>query len=172
MRSDGPQESAAATGAVRHFVGRGAFLRHWREALDAVAREGCRELVFCDRDYEDWPLGERDTIERLSQWAMSHRRLVLLAVHFDAVQRLHPRWVEWRRTWSHVVHCRAVDEGDIADIPSMVLAPGLLSLRVRGEADFRGRLSYDRADAVRDRDDIDAFLQRSHDAFPVTRLGL
>ena len=158
--------------ATLHFNTRGEFQATWRLALQRIAAQGCHELWFCDRDYADWPLGERATADLLTQWALSRRRLVLLAAQFDTLQRLHPRWVAWRRQWSHVVQCRQVDAADVAEIPTMVLAPGVLSLRVRDPLRFRGRLSFELADAIRDRDDLDAFLQRSHEAFPVTMLGL
>ncbi|WP_455566779.1 DUF7931 domain-containing protein [Piscinibacter sakaiensis] len=137
-----------------------------------MADQGCRELWFVDRDFSDWPLGDRATVDELTRWAMGHRRLVLLAAHYDAVQRQHPRWVSWRRQWSHVVQCRAADEADVEALPTMVLAPGVLALRVHDRVRFRGRLSFQRADGVRDRDDLDAFLQRSSESFPVTNLGL
>ena len=154
------------------FSSRGEFQAAWYRALARIAEEGCRELWFSDSGYGDWPLGERAAVEHLTAWAMSHRKLVVLAAQFDTVQRQHPRWVAWRRQWSHVVQCRQVDEADVAAIPSMVLAPGLLSLRLHDPVRFRGRLSTERADAVRDHDDLDAFLQRSHEAFPATSLGL
>lgn len=166
-------EPPPASGDTRWlFAARGDFLTAWHRALARVVERGCRDLLLCDADYAHWPLGERATLEQLSAWVMSHRRLVVVAAQFDTLQRQHPRWVTWRRQWSHVVQCRQVDEADVAAIPSMVLAPGEVSLRVRDMVRFRGRLSFERADAVRDADDLDAFLQRSHEAFPVTSLGL
>lgn len=154
------------------FASRGDFHTAWHRALSRIAEIGCRELWFSDSDYAHWPLGERAAVEHLTAWAMSHRKLVVLAAQFETVQRQHPRWVAWRRQWSHVVQCRQVDEADAAAIPSMVLAPGVMSLRLHDPVRFRGRLSTERADAVRDQDDLDAFLQRSHEAFPATSLGL
>ena len=167
-----PHEPAAGAPTRWLFTARSDFLEAWHRALARVAERGCRELLLCDADYAHWPLGERATLEHLSAWVMSHRRLVVLAAQFDTLQRQHPRWVNWRRQWSHVVQCRQVDAADVAAIPSMVLAPGEVSLRLRDPVRFRGRLSFERADAVRDADDLDAFLQRSHEAFPVTNLGL
>ena len=176
MTDQAPKEPAAQpeppSTATRRFTTRGDFQAVWRDALVRIGQQGCRELWFSDPDYADWPLGERATIDALTAWAMSHRRLVLLAAQFDTLQRLHPRWVSWRRQWSHVVQCRQADEADVAAIPTMVLAPGLLTLRVRDTVNFHGRLSFGHADAVRDADDLDAFLQRSHEAFPATALGL
>lgn len=161
-----------AQGLNHSFLTRGDFQATWREALKLLAAQGAREVWFCDRDYADWPLGERATIDLLTQWAGPHRRLVLLAAHFETIQRAHPRWVNWRRQWSHLVQCRQVDPADVESIPTMVLAPGVLSLRVHDPVRFRGRVSQGVAEAVRDRDELATFLQRSHEAFPVTMLGL
>lgn len=154
------------------FESRKDLTEAWHRALSRVASLGCRELILSDRDHALWPLGERATLEHLTAWAMSHRRLTVLAAQFDTLQRQHPRWVLWRRQWSHVVQCRQVTEADVPNIPTMVLAPGVLSLRVRDPQRWRGRYSTELADLVRDGDDLDAFLQRSSDAFPVTSLGL
>lgn len=167
-----PAEPSADTTTRWLLSSRGDFLDAWDRALTRVRERGCRELLLCDADHAQWPLGDRATLEHLSAWVMSHRRLTVVAAQFDTLQRQHPRWVNWRRQWSHVVQCRQVDEADVASIPSMVLAPGEVSLRMRDMVRFRGRLSFERADAVRDGDELDAFLQRSHEAFPVTSLGL
>lgn len=158
--------------ARRVFDARADLLDAWRTTLAVVAERGGRELFIADTDHVQWPLGDRDSLAALSAWALPHRRLVVLAAQFDGLARTHPGWVAWRRQWSHVVHCRQVDEADVADMPTMLLAPGLISLRVRDMVRGRGRVSMERADLVRDRDDLDAFLQRSAEAFPVTTLGL
>jgi hypothetical protein len=168
-----PGDAAAPAGAApQAFLSRGEFQAAWRLALQDIAEQGAREVWFCDRDYADWPLGERSTVDCLTRWAGPHRRLVVLAAQFDGLQRQHPRWITWRRQWSHLVQCRQVDPADVESIPSMVLAPGVLSLRVHDTVRFRGRVSHHVAEAVRDRDDLASFLQRSHEAFPVTMLGL
>ncbi|MEO8279934.1 MAG: hypothetical protein ABI564_09600 [Ideonella sp.] len=156
----------------RSFLGRGDFLAAWRFALSYLAERGSKVVYFCDSDFADWPLGEIDTIDKLNHWAMSHRKLVVLAAQFETIQRQYPRWVSWRRTWSHVVQCRQVADADITAIPSVLLAPGLLSLQVHDRLNFRGRLAFTRPEEVRDWDELDAFLQRSHESFPVTNLGL
>ncbi len=143
----------------------------YRAFADA-ATEGCRELWICDATFADWPLGERAVVEQLTQWAGSQRRLTLLATTFDGVVRRHPRWVEWRRQWSHVVHCRANTDLATGQMPSLLLAPGLTSVRLSDSVRWRGRWSREAADEVPCRELIDAVLQRSEDAFPVTVTGL
>lgn len=151
---------------------RGEFHTALREAFAEAAAVGCRELWLSDTDFADWPLGERAVVEHLGEWAQSQRRLVLLAENFDEVVRRHARWVEWRRQWSHIVHCRASTEAEPGQVPTLLLAGGLLSVYLSDKVQPRGRASRDPADGLRCRERIDAVLQRSVEAFPVVTTGL
>jgi hypothetical protein len=141
-------------------------------AFDTLARQGSHELWLCDNDFADWPLGERAVVEQFGQWAASNRKLTLIARHFDEVSRHHARWVEWRRAWSHIVSCRTNNELPSGEFPTVLLAPGTISVRLSDLVHHRGRLSHDKADEVRCKEMIDAVLQRSEEAFPATTTGL
>ena len=167
MNQPRPDDSATTL-----ITSRNEFHSALRQALAEAAAKGCRELWLCDNDYADWPLGERAVVESFTQWAGSHRRLTLLARSFDEFARRHARWVEWRRQWSHIVHCRSNNELEAGQMPSVLLANGLLSLYLVDPVHYRGRLSHDVGDDVRCREMIDAVLQRSEEAFPVTTTGL
>jgi len=151
---------------------RGEFLDAVRHAFTDIATQGCREVWICDSDFADWPLSERLVIENLTRWAYAHRKLIVVAESFDEFPRRHSRWVEWRRQWSHVVECRQVDEADAGLLKGLFLAPGALTLRVLDAEHYRASLSFDPTDGTRIRDAVDAVLQRSEEAFPVTTLGL
>jgi hypothetical protein len=154
--------------------GRLAFDAALRQALAEVADRGCRELWLCAADYADWPIGERALVALFERWAYSHRRLVMLACHYDEVARRHPRWVTWRRQWSHIVDCRELPpEVEAAHCPTLLVAPGVCTLRLFDPLRCRGKLSW--GDGVSSRDALataDALLQRSEPGFPVTTLGL
>lgn len=143
-----------------------------RQAFADIASAGPREVWMCDEDFADWPLNEPEVIENLSRWAMGHRMCTVLALNYDQIQRRHPRWVQWRRERAHVVRCRTPDEADRLNLPCVLLAPGALTLRLVERVQYRGSLSTDIADAVRERDHLDALMQRSIDAFPASTLGL
>jgi len=151
---------------------RGEFHAALNSALAEAAAVGCREIWLCDENFADWPLGERAVVESFSQWAGSHRRLTLIAHSFDEVARRHARWNEWRRQWAHIVHCRSNAELESGQMPSVLLATGLLSVSLVDPVHYRGRFSHDAADGVRCRELIDAVLQRSEEAYPVTTTGL
>jgi len=154
------------------ITSRSEFHAALHSALAEAAAVGCRELWLCDNDFADWPLGERQVVDSFSQWAGSHRRLTLIARTFDEVARRHARWSEWRRQWSHIVQCRSNSELESGQMPSVLLASDLLSVNLVDPVRYRGRFSHDAADGVRCREMIDAVLQRSEEAYPVTTAGL
>lgn len=151
---------------------RGEFHEAVRGAIAEAAAAGCREILCCDDHFADWPLNDQALVESLVQWATPHRQLTVLARNFDEISRLHPRWVAWRRNWSHVVVCRANNELEAGQMPTLLLVPGVLTLRLVDTLHYRGSVSRHGGDALRSREQFDAVLQRSEAAFPATRLGL
>lgn len=156
----------------RQIGSRNEFHDAVRQALAEAADKGCREILLCDDGFADWPIGERRVVEDLTRWATSHRSFTIVARSFDEVARRHPRWVEWRRVWSHIVHCRVNNELEAGQMPVMLLAPGVVSLRLVDPVHYRGTVSREAADAIVWREAIDAVLQRSEESFPATQLGL
>jgi len=148
------------------------FLDALRSAFAEAAAAGSREIWLCDENFGDWPLGERAVIEHLSQWAASSRKLLLVARTFDEVARRHARWVEWRRTWSHIVSCRTNSELGTGEVPTLFVATGTLTVRLSDIEHHRGRLSHEKAEELRCKELLDAVLQRSEEAFPATTTGL
>ena len=167
-----PARGAAAPGEFSRIASRGDFHAAVRHAVAQAAETGCRELWWSDADFADWPIGEPAVLEDLRRWARPHRKLVLLAQSFDAVARRHPRWVDFRRAWSHVVECRGIDEIDSAAMPSVLLASGLLVLRMADPVHWRGSVSRDAAAMAQTRELLASMAQRSTRAFPSTVLGV
>lgn len=161
--------SAASSSSI---TTRGEFQAALRGAFAEAAQTGCREMWLTDVDFADWPLGEPDVIENLRTWARPHRKLTLLAQNFDTVARRHPRWVDWRRMWSHVVECRSNTELEAGQMPTLLLATGLVSVRLADPLRFRGSVSHDAASLLRAREAIAAVLDRSNPDFPATVLGV
>ncbi len=153
------------------FDGRAAFHAQLRAALDAAALEGWRELVFSDPNFADWPLGERATIERLNAWAASGRTLLLLAGSFSVFDRDHMRFVEWRRTWSHIVDCRACSGPGAPRVPSAIWSPAWQMHRIDAESS-RGISGRDPERRRALREQIDECWRRGRPGLPATTLGL
>lgn len=156
----------------RIVVGRKDFHAALRETLAQAVQAGSRELVFSDADFADWPLGDRDFVEMLDQWAATRRSYTMLARHYDAVTARHARFVQWRRQWSHLIQCRACAEIDADDWPAALLVPGLACVRLHDRVRVRAVVSSEPADLVQAAEAIDAVLQRSVEAFPASTLGL
>ena len=154
------------------FESRTDFQNAVRGALAEAALVGCREIWMVDDDFSDWPLGERAVVDDLTHWAAMHRSLTIVARSFDEIARRQARWVAWRRQFSHVVQCRTNNDLEAGQMPSLLLIPGLLSVRLHDRVHYRGVASRDVGDAVQWRELVDAVLQRSEEAFPATTLGL
>ncbi|MGV3569088.1 MAG: hypothetical protein ACO1PB_00720 [Ramlibacter sp.] len=155
----------------RRFEGRTDFRQLVRDALAAAGREGWREIILSDADFDDWPLGERAVAESLNAWATSGRRMVLLARNYDQVVRSHARFVQWRGTWSHIVTAWACGSADPLELPSGIWSPGWVLDRLDPERSngYCGS-EPDRRLLMRER--LDAWIARSSPAFPATTLGL
>ena len=143
-----------------------------REAFTDIADTGCREVFACDADFADWPLDAPWVLEPLTRWALPHRKLTIIAREFDEFPRRHPRFTEWRRSWSHVVDCRLLDEADAVQPPVLLLAQSLVIVRLVDPLRPRGSLSREAGDLLRNRELVDAVSQRSGEGFPATILGL
>ena len=149
------------------FQGRGAFAGLVRQTVALLAREPCSLVVFCDEDFDDWPLGERAVVEALHAWAGRGRAVRWLARDFSPVRQLHPRLVQWRATWSHIVEARACP----APPPSAIWTPAWSMERIDPErCVVVATADPGRSQALRER--MDACWERGTPSFPATVLGL
>ena len=142
-----------------------------RLALATAAAQGWREIVMSDANFESWPLGERAVAQSLNEWAKTGRTLTMLARNYDEVTRRHARFVTWRRTWAHIVTCRANTQLALDDFPSGLWSPvwvcqKLDLVRCTGVA---GTEAVRRV-ALRER--LDECLRLSSPAFAANTLGL
>jgi len=165
-------ETPSTAATARIINSRDEFQAALREALAEAASAGSRELWLSDLDFADWPLGEREVVASFERWAASSRRIMLVANHFDTLARQHPRWVTWRRQWSHIVSCRTNTEIEASDIPTVLIALGTATVRLSDVTHHRGRIARDRGEELRCKELIDAVLQRSEEGFPATSTGL
>lgn len=154
------------------LLSRSGFHDSIREAFHRAATSGCKELWLCDVNFSDWPLSEIRVIDSLTQWAFAHRRLRLFALDYSEFHRRHPRWVAWRRNWSHIVECRSLNDLEPTQVPTLMLAPGLVTVRLFDPVHYRGSVSGAESDALNARELLEAVAQRSVEAFPATTLGL
>jgi len=155
----------------RRFEGREDFRQLIRDALACAAREGWRELILSDASFEDWPLGERAVAESLQAWSSSGRRCLLLARRYDQALRQHPRFVQWRGLWSHIVTATAVPSADPLDLPSVFWSPAWV-LERRDAEHSHGWCGAEPERRVLLRETLNEWLKKASPAFPATTLGL
>ena len=163
------------TGAERGAAigSRADFVAAVRAAVDAARDGGARTMVWADADFAAWPLEDVDLLQSLTDWVrLPKRRLVLVARSFDAVQRDAPRFVAWRRLWSHAVDAFTPAAGNDDELPCLLLVGSVRSIHLFDPQRWRGRAGDDPAEVRGWADRIDAFLQRCEPAFAPTTLGL
>lgn len=166
-----PSHTAPVALPEGRFSGRSEFGALVRQALAAAAAQGWSELIWCDPDFADWPLGERLVAQALSDWSSSGRKLTLLAANYDAMLRQHARFVAWRRAWSHLVDCRQSSAAAAGSLPSAFWSPVWMFERLdtgrgTGVASFNAR----RRTALKQR--LNERLLNSSAGFGASVLGL
>jgi hypothetical protein len=151
---------------------RGEYLEALRALIAEAADVGAREVFLCDPDFADWPLNEPAVIDHLARWAAPRRRITLIAQHYDEVVRRHPRFVQWRQVWGHLVDARIPEELKASDHPTLLLVEEVASLRLLDRRHWRAAISRDGAQLRLCRDELDAISQRSNPGFASRTLGL
>lgn len=158
----------AAEGA---FAGTTEFNQIIRDALTTAVQDGWSEMVWSDATFEDWPLRERAVVDSLNAWAQRGRKLTLLAHHFGAMHRLHPRFVDWRIRWDHIIECRVCKGVDASEMPSAVWSPHWAMRRLDVER-YKGVCGLEPARRLLLREELDERMRQSGPGFPASVLGL
>lgn len=153
------------------FSGRVEFAQLIRLAFAAAAGQGWQSIILSDCTFEDWPLGERVVAQSLNDWSMSGRKLTMLARNYDEVGRRHARFGMWRRTWSHIVDCRANTAISHDDFPSALWSP-VWMLRRLDLSRSTGVSSIQPGRRIALKEQLEACLKLSSPAFASTTLGL
>lgn len=153
------------------FSGPVAFADLIRNALAHADREGWVEMVWSDATFEDWPLYEKVVVEGLNAWSRKGRRLVLLAHHFDAMRRIHHRFVDWRVRWDHIVECRVCQCVEVTDFPSALWTPDWAMRRLDTQRST-GVASVEPRMRTLLREELEERKRQSSPGFPASILGL
>ena len=165
-----PSEFFAADSSGR-FSGQEAFEGLVRHAFERAAADGWPEITLSDPSFEGWPLGETSTIRALQAWAKPGRRLVVLAGRFDLLIQLQPRFMAWRKTWSHLVEGRVCSPSALAGLPSAILSRNWFLLRTDAQAGA-GQYGADRVRLQALHETLRSKFKVSGTGFAPTALGL
>ena len=162
-----------AAALQRPIESRADFVAAVHDAVSLALARATRRMVWVDADFAEWPLDEPALLQALTDWVrLPQRQLVLLAANYDDMRRRRARFTAWYRLWSHAVTTFSPSQDDVAELPCVLLAEGAGLVHLLDPVHWRG---WAVSDVVQQRqwcDRIDAFLQRSTLAFPVTTLGL
>ena len=153
------------------FSGRLAFTALVRQGFAVAAAQGWREIIVCDPDFSDWPLGERALVDALNNWARAGRKFTVLANHYAELPRKHARFVNWRKTWGHLIECRASSASPSNTMPSALWSPDWFFERI-DIARCVGVAGSEVSRRIALRERLNERLLNSSPAFPATTLGL
>jgi hypothetical protein len=154
------------------IASRADFLAAVRAAFALAEERDAAEIFIVDPTFGDWPLNEPPLLDSLARWVDSRKTLTVFGHDFAELARHQLRFVTWRRQWTHVVRCRSDPELEAEQLPTLMLVPGVTSVRLLDRVRQRGIASQRAIDLAEGRETVDALLQRSVEAFPVTTLGL
>lgn len=164
MSADSEERAAIAS--------RSEFDQAAASILCALPEVKPRELTLVDADFSPWPLAAPPVLNALTQWVrLPGRRLRLLGARYDIVERDQSRFAMWRRSFAHAIECYSPTEVEPSDLPSLLLGDAS-GLELLDRERYQARRSAERRWLVMQRERIDALLQRSEPAWPVTVLGL
>ncbi len=164
-----PDESPALP--VGRFQGRQQFADLVRQGIEMAATKAWSPLVFCDADFEDWPLGESSVVQSLQEWAGQGRHIRFLARDYQKLRERHPRLVQWRVQWSHLVEAHVWSSAGEGEVPSALWTPNWCVERVDPIRCVMVA-SAERARVLGMRERIDSAWQRGRPGFAATVLGL
>jgi hypothetical protein len=171
--TDSKMQDAAPLPALPtgRLQGRQVFVETVRLAFEVAADQGWSRVTLSDADFADWPLGERAVVDALNRWARRGRTLKLLARHYDQLRLLHPRFVQWRVTWAHLVEAHACLGAAGAELPSAIGSPVWTLERLDP---LRNTLvaSVDAERRVALQERVNECWLRSTPSFPASQLGL
>ncbi|SFC68954.1 hypothetical protein SAMN05216344_13116 [Polaromonas sp. OV174] len=153
------------------FGGRSEFSDLIRQALSVAAVQGWREIIVCDPDFDDWPLGERAVAQALNDWSKSGRKFTMIAGNYTPLQRKHARFVRWRQTCAHIVECRRSATARADAVPSALFGPSWVLERLDLQH-CSGIAGVETARRVALRERLNEVLLKSLPAFPASTLGL
>lgn len=135
--------------------------------------QGARRIVCSSPDFADWPFDDPALLQGLTAWLKRpQRRLQLLARSYDEVPRRYPRFNAWRVDWAHAIEGYVAPEELAADLPTVLVSDGAVSVHLIDALRWRGRVEHDERRARLWCDELDVVLQRSERGFATSTLGL
>ena len=177
VSDDKADSKAPKHGSAPGITSRASFVAALRWGFDAAFEQGARRIVCVDADWADWPLwNEPGLLRSLAAWLRQpQRHLVLLARHYDTLERRCPRFNTWRADWMHAIEAWQPPEEQAPELPTALVSEGgdmALSVQLVDARHWRGRAAVDAQRARLLCEELDVLLQRSERTWAVRPLGL
>lgn len=174
---DSPTPHPVEPAASEHVLleGQGAVDAALRDELLLACRSGAPQICCYDVDFQRWPLSSPEVLDALRQWVAPRRRLRLLAHDYEALARRHPRFVQWRQLYGHVVEARQLSEEGPVDHrrpAGLLLGQAPRLWRLIESRLGRAVVAQDAGAHGAALEWFDAVSQRSEESFASSTLGL
>lgn len=166
-------DDKAAPATAPAIDSRGGFAAALNWGFGAAFEQGARRIVCCSAEFADWPFDEPALLRGLTAWLKRpQRRLQLLARSYDELPRRCPRFNAWRADWAHAIEAWVAPEELAAELPTVLVSDGTVSVHLIDALHWRGRAERDERRARQWCEQLDVVLQRSEPGFAVNTLGL
>ena len=170
-------QAPAGDGAGPRIHSRESFAAALRWGFDTAFEQGARRIVCADSEWADWTLwNDPGLLQALAAWLrLPQRRLVLLARHYDTLERRSPRFNTWRADWMHAIEAWQPPEELAAELPTVMVSEGgdkAVSVQLIDAQHWRGRAELDTRRARLWCEELDVVLQRSERTWASRPLGL
>lgn len=142
-----------------------------RQAIALADSQQIGRMLWCDRDFADWPLEERAVVEALQRWALGGGRLEMLASDFRPLQARAARFVQWRRQWDHRFEARALGRQRPDEVPTVLRLGDQMLLGLDAEQRLFV-VTADRSRIAQTDEHCRSLWQQAVPAFPASTLGL
>jgi hypothetical protein len=96
----------------------------------------------------------------------------MLALSFSRVEAQAPRFVAWRKTWSHIVDCRELPDLQAHELPGLLLLRQYAVLQRLDPVRHRGHVKRDAPALARAEEAVKDWSARAVPGWPVYTLGL
>jgi hypothetical protein len=172
-----PQAEPGKDDGAPHISSRESFVAALRWGLDTAWAQGARRIICADPDWADWPLwNDPSVLQALAAWLRRpQRQLVLLARHYEQLERRCPRFNTWRADWMHAIQAWQPPEDLTPELPTVLVSEGgekAVSVQLIDAQHWRGRAEVGARRARLWCEELDVVLQRSERTWAVRPLGL
>lgn len=99
--------------------------------VNKAVAQGARRIVCVDAEFVLWPWDDAELLQVLSTWLRHpQRRLEFLARDYEEMPRRFPRFMTWRRDWTHAVNYWQAPEELAAALPCVLVSDGAVSVKL------------------------------------------